>query len=69
MSEWQPIETAPTGTTVLAWFGRVGMGYNVLIKDTQNNWHEAVDDGRSLKEGYEPSHWMPLPPPPSTTST
>lgn len=63
MTDWQPIETAPKGRSLLVWFGRVGMHYNVLICDDMG-WREAVDDGRQLKEGYEPTHWMPLPEPP-----
>lgn len=60
---WQPIETAPADKPVLVWFERFGMSYNVMRRDGEG-WVEAVDDGRRLKDGYEPSHWMPLPAPP-----
>jgi uncharacterized protein (UPF0262 family) len=63
---WQPIETAPLHTVVLVWFGRIGMHYNVM-RSSQSGWVEATDDGRRLKEGYEPSHWMHLPSPPEAT--
>ncbi len=64
MSEWQPIETAPRRIPLLVWHPGFGMGgWNVMAFDG-SEWRETVNDGRALKEGYEPSHWMPLPPPP-----
>ena len=64
MSDWQPIETAPERTPVLVWHPGLGMGgWNVMMR-YKTLWTETMHDGRTLKEGYEPSHWMPLPAPP-----
>ncbi|MEO0943239.1 MAG: DUF551 domain-containing protein [Pseudomonadota bacterium] len=70
--EWQPIETAPKdGTEVILFYwwyidgGLVTAGY----------WHPVFDD---VKGGFwyadlvnagaaDPTHWMPLPEPPSNT--
>lgn len=50
--DWQPIETAPKdGTPVLTWDGAECM---VLA---------YYDDG--TPDYYQPTHWMPLPHPPS----
>lgn len=60
--DWQPIETAPKdGTSVLLWFtraepqiGRFRRGHGAR---TRRWW---VGDF-----WIEPTHWMPLPPPPA----
>jgi hypothetical protein len=68
---WQPIETAPkNGTTVLVLFhnwndpskGR-GVGSAVFHKGAWRGcFHSAdIDDGKF----WPPTHWMPLPAPPS----
>lgn len=59
MSEWQPIETAPSDTPLLVWqpnwprmiVARRGTEY----RGTADKWFDS--------EGYTstPSHWMPLP--------
>jgi hypothetical protein len=79
MSEWQPIETAPTEwEPVLVW------------AISEDEWEDAADEerepkpsvlvarhssiqpgrwwlcGGSLCSVYEPTHWMPLPEAPST---
>lgn len=62
MSEWQPISTAPEGESVLV--------YMKLI-DAVDMAHKA-DTGRWISNGgtiWPPNvitHWMPLPPPPSS---
>lgn len=69
--EWQPIETAPKdGTPILLyWPGHRGhiatncfvARWNVLAED----W---LSSGQPVWRGagiYEPTHWMPLPEPPS----
>lgn len=62
--KWNPVATAPTNTPVLVWHPGLGMGgHNVMIRDDEG-WRETAHDGRRLKAGYEPSHWMRLPPPP-----
>ena len=66
MSEWQPIETAPTersetGDNVLLWiveYGDVGiiMGYW-----DGRGWSDSHGHGSN---DLKPTHWMPLPEPP-----
>jgi hypothetical protein len=66
---WQPIETAPERRAVLVWHPGLGMGgWNVMRRDGKT-WRETAHDGRALKEGYEPSHWMPLPEPPAVPTS
>ena len=64
-SGWQPIKTAPQNKPVLVWHPGFGMGgWNVMIL-RNGEWSETAHDGRTLIEGYAPSHWMPLPSPPN----
>lgn len=61
MTDWQSIETAPRdGTKVLGYWvgGEIHTGHT-----DGENWFPAwehQDDNWAM-----PSHWMPLPPPPS----
>ena len=58
MPGWQPIETAPmTGDEVLVW-DRAGRIYEVARWEC-DRWRSGLDD-----EHVQPTHWMPLPPPP-----
>ena len=62
MSEWQPIETAPKDTGIL-----VGptkrMGICVAMNDSRDGWvTETCSEWVGI---YEPTDWMPLPPPPT----
>ena len=62
MMEWQPIEIAPKdGTQILTWGNQKGF----------ENWYQTsfwtkayggIFVGWPIKE--QPTHWMPLPPPP-----
>lgn len=56
---WQPIETAPRdGTQILA-FWISGNIYGAVSWDNGlRSWIELHEDV------YDPTHWMPLPPPP-----
>ena len=68
--EWQPIETAPEdGTPVLLFCPRPGVepfqitGYWDLGSDefgVKSAWRATTHDPI-----YPPSHWRPLPPPPT----
>lgn len=64
--EWQPIETAPKdGTAVLCFWTRSvyvdGRAY--AIAQCHSGTWVSVDDDEV--EYWEPTHWMPLPPPPT----
>ena len=65
MSDWQPIETAPTGVTVrlgrwdvfdghLRWREREGVAFKRVFW----LWRARADDWMNA------THWMPLPAPP-----
>jgi hypothetical protein len=61
MTDWQPIETAPKdGTEVLVYVPRrLGPLYAGAANTTGKQWWS-----RNLGD-IQPSHWMPLPPPPA----
>jgi len=66
MSDWQPIATAPKdGTTVLLF----APGWD----SAKTGWTFGKDDWQDCPfhhhgyPAYEPTHWMPLPAPPSPT--
>ena len=65
--EWQPIETAPKDGTEVLVYGD-GQGMSVAWWETKYIWVRpgawVSDFGRSDTHTHEPSHWMPLPPPP-----
>lgn len=73
MSEWKPIETAPKddttilvsskwGTWVAKYVGEYGTGFR-----PENPWFVMMLNMRHLGNApnYRPTHWMPLPAPPS----
>jgi hypothetical protein len=57
MSDWRPIETAPTGG---AWLLLWANGRCVIGGWDQCSWRSA-----SFGKDIDPTHWMPLPAPPS----
>jgi hypothetical protein len=71
MEEWQPIETAPRdGTSVLLFDGEIHEGFwdevdfNEFSGTPVMSWNYGnlswIDD-----TNFWPTHWMPLPSPPS----
>lgn len=79
MSEWQPIETAPKdGTRILvAGNGRVDIAHwekdvsEVLVAAYPNPYWQECDNSSWFLLGekwFEPTHWMALPNPPSTSN-
>ncbi len=66
MDDWQPIETAPKdGTFILVTNGDL---YAVAawlagILTSEQDW--SVSFGAGLPGKFKPSHWMPLPKPPT----
>lgn len=65
-SQWRKIDdSTPRQTPLLVWHPGFGMGgWNAMAWDA-DGWRETASDGRRLKDGYEPSHWQPLPSPPT----
>jgi hypothetical protein len=71
MTEWRPIETAPKdGTAILIWptkreFNQRNdnlISYVVRWNDREQGWIEA--EGEEY-DSFSPTHWMPLPEPPT----
>lgn len=60
--EWKPIESAPRdGTRFLAWCPHVGRVIMRINGPHRETW--AIDPSGRL--GCYPSHWLPLPLPPT----
>jgi hypothetical protein len=71
VAAWQPIETAPTNQSILIFvptWEHYGPGiYRAILVDMGTGRHwltTAWAIGRDLQDGYDPTHWMPLPEPP-----
>jgi hypothetical protein len=67
MNDWQTIETAPKdGTSILGWNGEemtvVSWFKNHLYEGL---WSQSVPGTYSQDTEWEPTHWMPLPEPPT----
>ena len=59
--DWQPIATAPDATYVLVWLPNYGVNVATLTKHpTGDHWWMRDHDDYCY-----PTHWMPLPAPPS----
>jgi hypothetical protein len=80
MSEWRPIETAPMdGTEVLLYFpaGKFVPEANDFDGEIVSTMAVMSANARGYFSGYyegvgpngEPTHWMPLPDPPSSAPT
>lgn len=60
--DWLPIESAPKdGSSLIAWAPGFGMGALTLFW-SDGYWREPA---QHLGLKVEPTHWMPLPPPPA----
>ena len=69
MSEWQPIETAPkNGNPFICWNGKEMLILNQPKGCSLGRWEKS---GKNWFGGFirfdNPTHWMPLPPPPETS--
>lgn len=68
-AEWMPIETAPKDGTRLLLVGKVyaGLPFVGVWSPTDFNPAQPWLNAISITRLYEhvPTHWMPLPPPPS----
>lgn len=64
-ADWQPIETAPIGTIILAI--RAGETTPSVVANRLeadgDDWVEIGQFGRDWR--FKPTHWQPLPPPPT----
>lgn len=66
--EWQPIETAPKMTAILLYASGYQIGH---FNETNGKWWTQTDGTktageRNLNSWNPPTHWMPLPPAPSS---
>ena len=68
MSEWMPIETAPKDGTDVLLFTKEGIiqGYFTYFEWDQTVVYATYDGSGCVAFYREPTHWMPLPPPPKT---
>jgi hypothetical protein len=70
MSQWQPIETAPKdGTRILAYCPNhpdVGSITRVTWWRQAKDGHGFIGWGEFNEQYWPPTHWMPLPAPPTT---
>jgi Protein of unknown function (DUF551) len=69
--KWQPIETAPKdGTAILALVDglheNTGEPFIAAVAWYREGFWLVNEEGGDT---YQPTHWMPLPPPPNTQST
>lgn len=62
--KWLPIETAPKekDITILGWDGYEAATLGWFHDN--DTWGQISDSGRLTS--FEPTHWMPIPPPPNT---
>jgi len=78
MSDWRPIETAPKDGTIIDIGGRAFDGVferwcNAHWEDRggeEGTWRGPWSDGYESElpdDRFVPTHWMPLPAPPSPT--
>lgn len=65
MSEWQPMETAPKDGTVVLGCDQKDSDYFPFSMrwEPTHEWGDPRWDGQ-----YSPTHWMPLPEPPLSTT-
>ena len=72
-SDWQPISTAPKDADLLLWFpnhrGAVRGKWNTdqYAKKPRPYWTSDSEFlwGKSMARAHQPTHWMPLPAPPT----
>lgn len=64
---WQPIETAPKDGTWVLTIGKNGAGFWTIPQTVRwtGLWESPVHDAR-VEAYHQPTHWMPLPPAPTT---
>jgi len=71
MSAWQPIETAPDDATLILSCDtrtgeiRVGIRKLFFAKSGKYEWFRSDEFCPGHTWSLTPTHWMPLPPPPS----
>jgi hypothetical protein len=72
MSEWLPIETAPQdGTHILVYLDEEMLGSRVVNAALRGEGTNGISTIGSLFafDAPKPTHWMPLPEPPSEDET
>lgn len=71
MADWRPIETCPKDISVLVFVPGAAQGMSFEIAhcssdDPDGYWHATTYDGGPID--IPPTHWMPLPEPPSSVN-
>lgn len=70
--EWQPIETAPRDGRILVYCPKYGEQFVAFLGVNPNDGEEkwVIAQGSDITFIVpSPTHWMPLPPPPSVTTS
>ena len=75
MSQWQPIETVPRdGRQVLFWTPNGGIHIAPAVPQPDRghlrrlNRDVYIETGEWPNAGWNPTHWMPLPAPPTESA-
>lgn len=70
MTDWQPIDTAPMDGRVIVTDGFV-VGEAAYYSAYEGWWWAGSHplDATDGQLAYDPTHWMPLPPPPKDDTT
>jgi hypothetical protein len=65
-SDWRPIKTAPTDGTLIFLYEELQNKPHVFVGSWWQgpNWGYFEDNGPEPR-GWKPTHWMPLPAPPT----
>ena len=64
---WRPIETAPKDGTFLVWLAEKHGAMDSHVGVMRNHPNVRFINGLMAYDLAEPTHWMPLPPPPKET--
>ena len=64
---WMPIETAPKDGTRILGFEPIENGIAIVHFAHRDRWYPS-DEAERYDGCFSPSHWMPLPPAPSTST-
>lgn len=70
MDEWLPIDTAPRFGWVLCWSTDPDWEVPCMLRwvETWNDGHRWDDGSGDSFQDYKPTHWLPIPAPPSKST-
>lgn len=66
MTEWEPIETAKEGWMIVPSQHYSGVSVVLRFDDRDKGYYAGfLDEDMEPLEGFQPTHWQPLPEPPN----